>query len=315
MHDTNHPSKIEKAGMPFKIFQKRDTPSSPASLSSRLVPATPKMRIGEFSLKPPVTPTLTDASLRGEQKRTGILEAQLKEVSLTASKAYDQVEDLTLRNNMLEDQVLQQKQLIESFTQQLEDAARVRQELKSFQELEREKIEIRGQELDTFSKLAQEKEALRADLERMKEELQRCKSIIGEKNVVLENMSEQHRREVQQLSKQLRSVPTKPQVILRAATPTGDGADKCSQYRDIVDMQKKKIEELEAELEVKTDEYEKSLGEIKNTMLVLKNSQMFLSKQGYSSPSIRGAYFGNVGDGDGGAGGDTYVLSNISFLP
>lgn len=303
--------------MQFKIFQKRDTPSSPASLSSKLVPATPKMRIGDFSLKPPVTPTLTDASLRGEQKRTGILEAQLKEVSLTASKAYDQVEDLTLRNNMLEDQVLQQKQLIESFTQQLEDAARVRQELNLFQEQEsRKKTEERGQDSETLSRLVHEKEALRADLERMREELQQCRSILGEKDAALADMKVQHRKEVQQLNMQLQSAPAKPQVILRPATPTRDGEEKCSQYRGIVDMQKQKIEELEAELEVKTDEYEKSLGEIKNTMLVLKNSQMFLSKQGYLSPSVREAYFGNGGDRDGGTGGgDTYVLSNISFLP
>lgn len=305
------------ADMPFKIFQKRETPSSPASLSSKLVPATPKMKIGEFSLKPPVTPTLTDASLRGEQKRTGILEAQLKEVSLTASKAYDQVEDLTLRNQMLQDQVLQQKQLIESFTKQLEDAARVRQELKSLQESDmRKMIRERSQESDVVSRLTHDKESLQQELASMKEEVLKCKDIICEKEMLLQKVRTQYQREIQEKNAQLEIAQAKPQVILKRAASEVVNEDE-SRYRGIVDTQKKKIAELEAELEMKTNEYERTLGEMKNTMLVLKNSQMFLSKQGYSSPLLRDGCFGDVTiDREGGAsGGDTFVLSNLSFLP
>lgn len=303
--------------MPFKIFQKRETPSSPASLSSKLVPATPKMKIGEFSLKPPVTPTLTDASLRGEQKRTGILEAQLKEVSLTASKAYDQVEDLTLRNQMLQDQVLQQKQLIESFTKQLEDAARVRQELKSLQESDmRKMIRERSQESDVVSRLTHDKESLQQELASMKEEVLKCKDIICEKEMLLQKVRTQYQREIQEKNAQLEIAQAKPQVILKRAASEVVNEDE-SRYRGIVDTQKKKIAELEAELEIKTNEYERTLGEMKNTMLVLKNSQMFLSKQGYSSPLLRDGCFGDVTiDRERGAsGGDTFVLSNLSFLP
>ncbi|KAG0689823.1 hypothetical protein C6P40_004392 [Pichia californica] len=171
--NSNLSTKIAKAGSPFKFFGKKESTSPSLSTTSKLIPATPKMRISDFSLKAPVTPTLTDASLKGEQKRTGILEAQLKEVSLTASKAYDQIEDLTLRNNMLDDQVLQQKQLIESFTQQLEDAFKEKQQFKSFQdETLKQKLVEKSQDSDTITKLKSNNTMLNSEIEELKKQIQ-----------------------------------------------------------------------------------------------------------------------------------------------
>lgn len=331
--NSNLSTKIAKAGSPFKFFGKKESTSPSLSTTSKLIPATPKMRISDFSLKAPVTPTLTDASLKGEQKRTGILEAQLKEVSLTASKAYDQIEDLTLRNNMLDDQVLQQKQLIESFTQQLEDAFKEKQQFKSFQdETLKQKLVEKSQDSDTITKLKSNNTMLNSEVEELKKQIQQYQQIITEKDVYIENIQNQHQKEIQNNNIEIQKFQSNIQNVTPPKSShfneslqseykdkeknmfSNNNLEVVSQYKNIINTQQQRILELENELQSRTKEFETSLVEIKSTVLVLNNNKQFLNKQGYRNFSTN-EQFSNMSAVSDKGDGDTFILSNLSFLP
>lgn len=343
MSDSTSSTKLTKAAMPFNFFHKRKSSSSAASTTSKMVPATPKMKI-DFSRKTPVTPTLTDASARGDQRRMGILEAQLKEVSLTASKAYDQIEDLKLKNSMLEDQVLQQKQLIESFNQQLEEAHNEKKEFKSFKDnVMKENLEKKGQDSETISKLESDNEALRKEIFKMRKDIETYKSVIKEKDVSLQNIKQLHEKEIREKDTQLKEIKEKPQKlmippiqsipILQTIQPKPSRShsssitstntfsygneDKANQYRDIINQQKKKILELESELDSVNSNHEKSLIDMKTRILVLQNNQMFLSNDKNITPIYGERLISKdmLVDADHGGEGDTFIVSNLSFLP
>lgn len=326
MSDSNNiTSKIAKAGAPFKFFAKRESTSSTNSSTSKLIPATPKMRINDFSLKAPVTPTLTDASIKGEQKRTGILEAQLKEVSLTASKAYDQVEDLTLRNNMLEDQVLQQKELIESFTKQLEDATKETKDFKSFQDnIMKEKLIEHNNDSSLINELKENNNLLKSEINELKLKFKEFEKIINEKDLINKNLKENHKKEIENNSILIKKL----QFDLQNQTPpitsnkenlkisSNDNKDININYMDIIKSQKKRIDELENELHSRTKKYENSLNEIKSSVLILNNNQMYLTKNHkyHNTLTNKKSSIKKINNSDNGDG-ETYVLSNLSFLP
>lgn len=333
MSDSNNiSSRIAKAGAPFKFFGKRESTSSTNSATSKLIPATPKMKINDFSLKPPVTPTLTDASIKGEQKRTGILEAQLKEVSLTASKAYDQVEDLTLRNNMLEDQVLQQKELIESFTKQLEDATKEKNDFNSFKDnVMKEKLEEHNNDSSLINELRENNNTLKSEIDELKSKLKEFEKLVNEKESTNKNLKENHEKEIENNNILIKQLQLDLQNQTPPITPKEQDFQKSSNdiepiiennndininYIDIIKSQKKRIEELENELHSRTKNYENSLNEIKNSVLILNSNQIYLTKnhQHYNTLTNKKTSIKNTTNSDKGDG-KTFVLSNLSFLP
>jgi hypothetical protein len=299
--------------MPFKFFQKRDITPTSDTETPNLVPATPKMRLSGF-LRPPNTPSLTDGSLRGEQKRTGLLELQLKEVSLTASKAYDKVEDLTMKNNMLQDQVLQQKQLIESFTIQLEEANKEKQEFMMIQQDKiKQTIEEHHHAIEMISKLDHEKDVLYRENQRLQDEIDKLHQMYNDNSILMKQAQAQDKYEHElkikaiQLNQKDKDTPIREssQMLL------GQQQSLPPEYRELIDQLKKKINDLEDLIKKKDDMYQQSIITFQNTMHVLNNNKKFLEHPNISnSKDFDYLFDDNVSDrGDG----DTYILNNISF--
>ncbi|ODV86311.1 hypothetical protein CANARDRAFT_22212 [[Candida] arabinofermentans NRRL YB-2248] len=63
--------------------------------------------------------TISNTGLVGETTRSEILAGQLKQVSLTASNAYDKIDEIEYQNTMLVEQVSEQKRMIERLLEQL----------------------------------------------------------------------------------------------------------------------------------------------------------------------------------------------------
>lgn len=305
-------------GMAFKLFQKKTNgpaeragekaaPSSDTLGSPVLMPATPRGKVGTFSLTGANTPTLTDGSLRGEQKRYVMLEQQLREVSLTASKAYDKIDDLKMKNGMLEDQVVQQKQLIETFTKQLEQSNAEMQEMKRAQleNVRKERID-RDKKAEMVSALVHEKDLLVLENERLEREVERLRQMYNDNSAAVQQ------RQAETAAAARRSTPSTPFVPGPPAT-VRTPQHVVGEYQSIIQSLEQRIRELEQQAEAKNVDYEHSLSTLKNTMIVLNNNKMFFNKK----PDPGSSDYDLLVDDDVFArdDGDTYVLQNVSFLP
>lgn len=304
--------------MPFKLFQKKETTEKINDESSNLVPASPKVKLGGFSLKPPNTPTLTAGSLRGEQKRTGLLEFQLKEVSLTASKAYDKVEDLTLQNKMLEDQVQQQKELLETFARQLEEANAEKKQFRQIQEdALKNKLKERNHDAEKISKLVHERDLILIENKRLKEEIEKLHQMYNDNLTLVSELQNKHKKEVEskqnlegnrksQNSTNIQSSPEQQQLTSQS---------QVEGYKKLIYKLENKINQLESTNKMKDQNYQQSITALKQSIDILRQSKSFLdhpnkSTVSHSSRIVETPYEDNVLDrGDG----STYILENISF--
>lgn len=277
--------------MHFNIFNKKD--EDDASFSGKMKPASVKTK---FSIIGGNTPSLTDNSFRGEQKRAIVLEEQLRQVSFTASKAYDKLDEVKLQNEMLEDQVVQQKQLLETFTQQLEQAKRETLELKRFHETElKQKLSESSKESSTISKLQHEKDMLFRENEGLRSEIEKLKAMYNEEaNIMSKKLADNLK-----LSEEKENQSKQPENL------------QANQYREIIASLKQRIKELEESIETKNESYENNIMSLRNTMNLLNHNQTFLSQNGSKHISMMEFDEENILDkGDG----STYILENISFM-
>ena len=306
----------------FKLFDKKThhaTPPSPAmdeDDTSKMLPATPKMKFGGFLSKSPNTPTLTDGSLRGEQKRTRVLEQQLKDVSLTASKAYDKIEEFQMQNALLEDQVNQQKELILSFTKQLEEVNNEKRNFKHLQERDMlEKLKERSEGSEELNRLKQQNDLLYQENVNLREQIQKLRKEKEDGKVLLENAEKKYKLQLDKKIEEGRQL----QLRLQESTSTSlkDVARKQhSERAESIDdpaLMKSKVTELEHLLERKTHAYEQTILGLKKSMLVLTDNKTFLNKTGYATTeSLR--FYSTEENDEPDMGGDTFILSNISFV-
>lgn len=276
--------------MHFNIFNKGD--NDRASISGKLRPASVKSK---FNIIGNNTPSLTDNSFRGEQKRAMVLEQQLREVSLTASKAYDKVDELKLQNDMLEDQVQQQKQLIETFTQQLEQAKHDKIKVQEFHDTEiKHQLEESSKKSNIISKLEHEKDMLTKENDSLRSEIEKLKKMYNdEANILNSKIADNAKKMTKESS---------------AQSLIADGSP--SNYKEIIKSLKQRIAELEDSLESKSESYENNILLLKSTMNVLNRNQVILNSE-YRHSSMTDSDDQNILDkGDG----STYILENISFM-
>lgn len=276
--------------MHFNIFNKGD--NDRASISGKLRPASVKSK---FNIIGNNTPSLTDNSFRGEQKRAMVLEQQLREVSLTASKAYDKVDELKLQNDMLEDQVQQQKQLIETFTQQLEQAKHDKIKVQEFHDTEiKHQLEESSKKSNIISKLEHEKDMLTKENDSLRSEIEKLKKMYNdEANILNCKIADNAKKMTKESS---------------AQSLIADGSP--SNYKEIIKSLKQRIAELEDSLESKSESYENNILLLKSTMNVLNRNQVILNSE-YRHSSMTDSDDQNILDkGDG----STYILENISFM-
>lgn len=85
--------------------------------STPVPPAVPRME--GLMLTPR---SLTDAGEKGQRKRTELLENQIREISKTASKAYDRVDELEAKNRALEEQLRHQSAIVRRLNEELDEA-------------------------------------------------------------------------------------------------------------------------------------------------------------------------------------------------
>lgn len=276
--------------MHFNIFNKGD--NDRASISGKLRPASVKSK---FNIIGNNTPSLTDNSFRGEQKRAMVLEQQLREVSLTASKAYDKVDELKLQSDMLEDQVQQQKQLIETFTQQLEQAKHDKIKVQEFHDTEiKHQLEESSKKSNIISKLEHEKDMLTKENDSLRSEIEKLKKMYNdEANILNSKIADNAKKMTKESS---------------AQSLIADGSP--SNYKEIIKSLKQRIAELEDSLESKSESYENNILLLKSTMNVLNRNQVILNSE-YRHSSMTDSDDQNILDkGDG----STYILENISFM-
>lgn len=292
MSETLLGSSISKAGMPFKFFSKKSSQSP--KQPSQFVPSTPNMPIGGKPVISPVTPTLMDASFKGERRRAAVLEQQLREVSLTASKAYDTIDDLKLKNESLQEQVDQQKLLIESFNKQIEDLKNEKIQFKKLQDDEiKEKMVEKSKDHEEISNLRHEKDMMAIENESLRDEIQKLKTMYNDMS---------------------RSMTSREE---RDTTQDEISPSRENEYRQIINMLEDKIRELEQLLQSKTNNYEKSISTLQSSMSVLNDSKMFLNKRFHSTTEDISMYKESTEmnltlNKDE---GDTFVVTNLSFLP
>lgn len=301
-----------------------------------MVPATPKtkMRRSGF-LKAPVTPTLTDASYRGEQKRAVVLQSQLQEVSLTAAKAYDQIADLKMKNNMLEDQVIQQKQLLDKLMKQLDQANLDKQQLKTLYDQEvntkvenlqkksviEENTQKHNNDADMIEQLKSEKNGLLNKVSLLETEVLDLKTTVKQKNSYIENEKLKSKESIEKGNESYNNntvnIKTRgdenfkslPEPTLNNLSIASN--DEIQNYKDCISKLEKEVTELKEEKELKDMEYEDSLSILKNTVKIMKENSSFLNRKGYSN-------FSNdkpQEDDNKPEGGESFTIPNLSFIP
>lgn len=276
--------------MHFNIFNKSDNDRE--SISGKLRPASVKSK---FTIIGNNTPSLTDNSFRGEQKRAMILEQQLREVSLTASKAYDKVDELKLRNDMLEDQVQQQKQLIETFTQQLEQSKNEGKKNREIYDMElKRQEEERLKKNNTILELEHEKDMLKKENESLRNEIEKLRKMYNDERTLL--MS----KNVDDGKKLVENHNIEHNAV--------DGPQ--SNYEFIIKSLRQRVAELEESLESKNESYENNILLLKSAMNVLNRNQVILDSEYRQSSNLDLEDQNILDKGDG----DTFILENISFL-
>lgn len=276
--------------MHFNIFNKSDNDRE--SISGKLRPASVKSK---FTIIGNNTPSLTDNSFRGEQKRAMILEQQLREVSLTASKAYDKVDELKLRNDMLEDQVQQQKQLIETFTQQLEQSKNEGKKNREIYDMElKRQEEERLKKNNTILELEHEKDMLKKENESLRNEIEKLRKMYNDERTLL--MS----KNVDDGKKLVENHNIEHNAV--------DGPQ--SNYEFIIKSLRQRVAELEESLESKNESYENNILLLKSAMNVLNRNQVILDSEYRQSSNLDLEDQNILDKGDG----DTFVLESISFL-
>ncbi|TID30627.1 hypothetical protein CANINC_000782 [Pichia inconspicua] len=276
--------------MHFNIFNKSDNDRE--SISGKLRPASVKSK---FTIIGNNTPSLTDNSFRGEQKRAMILEQQLREVSLTASKAYDKVDELKLRNDMLEDQVQQQKQLIETFTQQLEQSKSEGKNNREIYDMElKRQEEERLTKNNTILELEHEKDMLKKENESLRNEIEKLRKMYNDERTLL--MS----KNVDDGKKLVENHNIEHNAV--------DGPQ--SNYEFIIKSLRQRVAELEESLESKNESYENNILLLKSAMNVLNRNQVILDSEYRQSSNLDLEDQNILDKGDG----DTFILENISFL-
>lgn len=305
--------------MQFKLFDKKGSQTPPSTPSTRgdspkMLPATPKMKLGTFLSKTPNTPTLADGSLRGEQKRTHILEQQLKDVSVTASKAYDKVEDLQMQNSMLEEQVNQQKELIYSFTRQLEE---VNNEKKSFKEIQErhmmEKLKERTQGSEELAHLKHQNEILSKENQKLKSDIAQLFEENNRNNALKAANENKYKIQLGQVEKEMQRLKLQLQQSKSEYTPLKKDSRAGSISNEDLAALKAKVESLEKVLEEKTHSYEKTILGLKKSLLVLTDNNAFLTHKEHATSGSVNKYT-SLKNEDLDEGGDTFILSNISFV-
>lgn len=312
--------------MAFKMFKKStpETPKAPGGLA-------------RFTRKIQLTPTAMDGSLRGEQRRTEILESQLRDVSATAAGAYDEIEELRMRNDMLNEQAVHQKQLIDSLMKQVDETNVEKLQLKSFHE-DQLKVNLNDQTRDTkmLDELKKEKNQMSMEVKRLKMELN------GYKNLYEQELSR---------NQQLKGDPASndkddyPGDYVLSRTETGASSISVSNYIDNLKIEDingneeqkeltitglmKRVRQLELQLESNTNEYDTSLSNLRNTIMIIRGSKEFIDNGKsfrimdaagstgsrdntllHNSLEMDESYDQKEVDGDG----ETFVLSNLSFL-
>lgn len=264
--------------MGFKLFGKKEEPT--------MVPATPKNKLATSfaSFRSPVTPSLMDASIRGDQKRTAVLESQLKEISMTASKAYDELDQVKTENSQLQAQLLEQQKNINTLTKQLQQAQQEKEQFKLIQDREiKQKLQQRTQESNQMQQLQQEKQQMAEKL-----------ALLEKKMASASNL--------QQPSFYVDTDRTNTIIV---------------QHEREIETLKAKITDLTHLLEAKDLQYEESMSIFNNTISILKKNKSFLNQPGYNlsnqvaNTSIDESYNESTEE----IKQNTYVLSNLSFIP
>ncbi|QPG73102.1 hypothetical protein FOA43_000407 [Brettanomyces nanus] len=255
------------------------------------LPKTPRLGLGMSSNthSTQLTPrTLTDGGFKGELKRSEVLETQIREISQTASQAYDKIDDLKTRNNMLEEQVAQQKRLIHNIMGELDTAKDDAEKVESLVSEAREQAKLARQAQAQAEMIAEETQ------ERLKSMLRDSQSSNGSAssgnaanmNANFSNMSLTTR------GTPATSVYTSPNStieIKKAVQPPcvdGTDVDKVAHENNIIDKQQHCITELRArvkELEVQTDrddkEYQDTLNRLKSSLLAISANRKFLGSR------------------------------------
>lgn len=275
--------------MAFTLFQKKaesplpphppqlSTPTSRKSSFSKFkLPRTPKTPKQSTLSHSALTPTLLVPSIQGEKKRTAVLESQLRDLSLTATQAYDEIEDLKLRNSMLQDQVIQQKSIIEALTKELDQASKDKITLKEFGDQEmKKKLDERINDKLIMKKMEEQIIQLEATNKRNHENSSR--------KTESENVS---------------------QTI---GTPLPDESTLTSLQG--------RIKELEWEIRDKSDQYQSSLNSMQNTLLVIRNTKSFLydgkSPESNYTENVKSIIEKEHSEDEG---GDTFIVPAMSLL-
>lgn len=300
--------------MAFKMFKREAKEPLPQT------PPTKSSTFGRLGRKIQLTPTAMDNSARGEQRRTEQLQTQLREVSATAASAYDELDELRTRNEMLNEQVVQQKRLIDDLSGQLEEAAGEKRQLKQFHE---EQLRQSLQSQDN-SELVKQKNQAELELKRLRMEFKSFKELAKHNQKRLSQQQPQLQLSKETDVQQVQTPPAGDEIEIGAYIDnrkiTDIDANETQREITITGLLRR-VRQLELQLETNAHEYEQSLASVRNTILVMRESKQLLSAAKApvetSAPvnDNRGFYDEPETCADGeDHNGDTFVMSNLSFL-
>lgn len=304
--------------MAFKMF-KKDLPETPKAPGG----------FARFAKKMQLTPTALDGSLRGEQRRTEILESQLRDVSATAASAYDEIDDLRMRNDMLNEQVVKQKDLIDSLMKQNDESNAERQQLMKLHE-EQLLANLQGQTNDSkaVEELQKEKSQMAMEMKRLKMELKGYKNLY-EQEQIRNQQPEQEKQVADTTVGSLEGDISKISVSNYIDNIKIDDINGNQEQREItITGLLKRVRQLELQLEATTNEYEASLSSMRNTIMIIRDSKEYIDTgRSFRIMDAAGSLSPNHSmsriEHDAAADqsyekedkhGDTFVLSNLSFL-
>lgn len=312
--------------MAFKIFRK-DSPATPKNPGG----------LARFARKIQLTPTALDGSLRGEQKRTEILESQLRDVSTTAANAYDEIDELRMRNDMLNEQVVQQKSLIDSLMNQVDESNAEKKQLKLFHEDQlKNNLKDHSHDGKILEEIKKEKNQMGMELTRLKAELKGYKNLYEQELSRNLNSEKEEAEEEKNISDDIFSKPETDFSSISVPNyidniKINDINENQEQKQITITGLMKRVRQLELQLEANTNEYETSLSNMRNTIMIIRDSKEFL-EHGKSFRIMDAAgvtysdhynshkavdldeSFDDEKDEKDNKDGETFVLSNISFL-
>lgn len=252
--------------------------------------------------------SITDGGFRGEQKRSQMLQNQISDISMTASKAYDQIDDLKTKNEMLMEQVKQHKQMIQQLTVELDGANnKIKETDEENEQLNRKLVEMEESQVSEDQSLSDSNNNM---------------SIVTRSTPETSlSTSPDSSSELRQNSR-LGSVDMRFDTTKRTNIVVMQQKETIENQREEIDRLRERVAELESDTGKYYNDYKRSITTLESSMITIKANRKFLCdnmeilgtvKEPYQPrPKV---YMRNLSGYDGKERGETYIVPSLSPFP